>query len=160
MSPLITEKLVILSLDSPDRHAATRMLAENLAEEGRVTDLEGFLATLRERENQKSTGISGGVSIPHARSSYVTEPSLAFGRSPQGVEWGAEDGPAKLIFLIAAPLDEGRERFTIRASKPAGSWVLAALARRLMHTSFRRSLMDAPDPTAVVDIVTQEVVNA
>jgi PTS system fructose-specific IIA component len=155
MPPLITEKLVILGLDSPDRHAATRRLAENLANEGRVTDLEGFLATVRKREDQKSTGLSGGVSIPHARSSYVTKPSLAFGRSPRGIDWGAQDGPAKLIFMIAAPL--GGDQFTIRVSNPAGSWILAALARRLMHPLFRAALMNAPDPGAVVDIVTKEV---
>jgi mannitol/fructose-specific phosphotransferase system IIA component (Ntr-type) len=90
---LITENLVVLNLDSPDRHAATRLLAQALADEGRVTDLDGFLADVRKREEQMPTGLPGGIGIPHARSAYVTEPTLAFGRAPQGIDWGAEDGP-------------------------------------------------------------------
>jgi fructose-specific phosphotransferase system IIA component len=146
---LITEDLVVLNLDYPDRHQATRVLAQALADEGRVTDLDGFLADVRKREEQMPTGLPGGIGIPHARSAYVTEPSLVFGRSPAGIDWGAEDGPATLIFLIAAPEGGGDEHLKI----------LAALARRLMRTEFRESLMNAPDAAAVVDVVTREVVN-
>jgi PTS system fructose-specific IIA component len=146
---LITEHLVVLNLDSPDRHAATRVLAQALADEGRVTDLDGFLADVRKREEQMPTGLPGGIGIPHARSAYVTEPSLVFGRAPDGIDWGAEDGPATLIFLIAAPEGGGEDHLKI----------LANLARRLMRTEFRNSLMNAPDATTVVDVVTREVVN-
>ena len=145
---LITENLVVLNLDSVDRHAATRVLAQALADEGRVTDLEGFLADVRKREEQMPTGLPGGIGIPHARSAYVTEPSLVFGRSTNGIDWGAEDGPATLIFLIAAPEGGGDAHLKI----------LAALARRLMRAEFRQSLMDAPDAASVVDVVTREVV--
>ena len=147
---LITENLVVLDLDSPDRHVATRVLAEALAAEGRVTDLEGFLTDVRKREEQMPTGLPGGIGIPHARSGYVTEPSLVFGRSSAGIDWGAEDGPATLIFLIAAPEGGGDDHLKI----------LAALARRLMQTEFRESLMNAPDAAAVVDVVTREVVSS
>jgi len=146
---LITEKLVVLNLDSPDRHAATRVLGEALAREGRVTDLDGFLADVAKREEQMPTGLPGGIAIPHARSAHVSEPSLVFGRSPEGIDWGAEDGPATLIFLIAAPEGGGDEHLKI----------LASLARRLMRTEFRSSLMKAPDATTVVDVVSREVVN-
>jgi fructose PTS system EIIA component len=146
---LITEKLVVLNLDSADRHAATRVLAQALADEGRVTDLDGFLSDVRKREEQMSTGLPGGIGIPHARSSYVTEPSLVFGRAPNGIDWGAEDGPATLIFLIAAPEGGGDDHLKI----------LASLARHLMRTEFRSSLMNAPDASSVVEVVTREVVN-
>jgi len=146
---LINENLVVLNLDSPDRHAATRIMAEALAGEGRVTDLDGFLADVRKREEQMPTGLPGGIGIPHARSAHVTEPSLVFGRATHGIDWGAEDGPATLIFLIAAPEGGGDDHLKI----------LAALARRLMRTEFRESLMKASDATAVVAIVDREVVN-
>ena len=81
------------------------------------------------------TGIEGGIGIPHCRSVAVTEPTLAFGRSAQGIDWGAADGPAHLIFLIAAPEGGGAEHMGI----------LAKLARRLIHPSFRDSLHPAPD---------------
>ena len=62
----------------------------------------------------------------------------------------AADGPAHLIFLIAAPEGGGSQHMTI----------LAALARRLVHASFREALATAPDEQTVVDIVTKEVLGS
>ena len=149
-SPVITPELVDLSLEAPDRQTATRQLAQRLATRGRVTDLDGFLADVTAREQQMPTGIEGGIGIPHARSTFVTEPSLAFARSKAGVDFGAADGPAHLIFLIAAPEGGGSQHMTI----------LAALARRLVHGSFREALAAAPDEQTVVDIVTKEVLGS
>ena len=97
MSTLITPEMVDLNLDAGDRVAATRALAQRLVTAGRVSDLDGFLADVAAREEQMPTGLEGGIGIPHARSAHVLEPSLAFGRTDGGVEWGAEDGPAHLI---------------------------------------------------------------
>lgn len=147
MTGLITTDLVDLNLTGTDRHDVVRDLAQRLVDAGRVTDLDGFLADIRKREEQMPTGIEGGIGIPHARSAFVTEPTLGFGRSAEGVDFGAEDGPARLIFLIAAPDGGGSEHMTI----------LASLARRLMHQSFRQSLLDAPDADAAVDLIRKEV---
>lgn len=147
MSTLITAELVDLELAGPDRGAATRSLAERLSGAGRVTDLVGFLADVASREAQMPTGLEGGIGIPHARSSHVTAPSLAFGRSADGIDWGAPDGPAHLIFLIAAPASGDADHMTI----------LAALARRLVHASFREALSNATDPQQVAELITREV---
>jgi PTS system fructose-specific IIA component len=80
----------------------------------------------------------------------VTEPSLAFGRSTVGVDFGASDGPAHLIFLIAAPAGGDDDHMTI----------LAALARRLVHASFREALLAAADATTAAGFITQEVTGA
>lgn len=147
MTALITANLVDLDLDAGDRHEATAHLARLLAAAGRLTDLDGFLADVRAREAQMPTGIEGGIGIPHARSIHVTVPTLGFGRSSAGVDFGAEDGPAHLIFLIAAPAGGDSDHMTI----------LAKLARRLVHKSFRESLLGASEPQAVVDLVDKEV---
>jgi PTS system fructose-specific IIA component len=149
-SPIITPDLVDLDLEAPDRQTATRQLAQRLAARGRVTDLDGFLADVTAREQQMPTGIEGGIGIPHARSAFVTEPSLAFARSKEGVDFGAADGPAHLIFLIAAPDGGGSAHMRI----------LAALARRLVRASFREALATAPDEQTVVDVVTKEVLGS
>ncbi len=146
---LITERQVVLDLTAPDRHAATRLLGQTLVEDGRCTDLDQFLADVRAREEQMATGLPGGIGIPHARSAAITTPSLVFGRTT-GIDWGAADGPATLIFLIAAPDGGGQEHLQI----------LAKLARKLMRAEFRQALLEAPDAATVVDIVNREVVNA
>ncbi|GAA0514258.1 PTS fructose transporter subunit IIA [Saccharopolyspora subtropica] len=144
---LITPDLVDLELVGTDRRAVVRGLAERLVKAGRVTDLERFLADIEAREQQMPTGLEGGIGIPHCRSAAVTAPSLAFGRSSAGVDFGAEDGPARLIFLIAAPEGGDADHMT----------VLAALARRLVRAEFKQTLLDATDPAQVAQYVREEV---
>ncbi|EMF29585.1 fructose-specific permease [Streptomyces gancidicus BKS 13-15] len=146
MSDTITADLVDLDLSADTKEAAARALAERMAALGRVTDLEGFLADVAAREAQMPTGLDGGIGIPHCRSAHVTEPTLAFGRSASGVDFGAPDGPADLIFLIAAPAGADDAHLTL----------LSALARRLMNTGFTDALRAATDAEAAAALIRGE----
>lgn len=144
---LTTEDIVIIDLVATDKADATRQLAEKLQAAGRVTNLDGFLEDVRKREEQMATGLPGGIGIPHARSEHVTIPSVAVATSSTGVDFGAHDGPAHLIFLIAAP--DGAD--------DAHLHILAALARKLVHEDFRQSLRDAGTSADIAEIITREV---
>ncbi|GAB2938462.1 fructose-specific PTS transporter subunit EIIC [Streptomyces heilongjiangensis] len=135
MSEMITADLVDLDLSAETKEAAARALAERMVAKGRVTDLDGFLADVAAREAQMPTGLDGGIGIPHCRSEHVTEPTLAFGRSAAGIDFGAADGPADLIFLIAAPAGADDAHLTI----------LSSLARQLMNAEFTDALRAVDD---------------
>ena len=63
-------------------------------------------ATLR-REDELTTGIGGGVAIPHARVEGVTEPLLALGIAPGGIDFLAIDGNVvNLVFLMVSENEE------------------------------------------------------
>ncbi len=147
---LIIPDLFAVDVVATDRDDVVRQLIDKLVAAGRVTDADGFAADVKAREAQMATGMPGGIGLPHARSQFVTVPSLALGKVPAGVDFGAPDGPATLVFLIAAPASGDADHLKI----------LAALARRLVHPEFRQSLIDAPDAATVADIVTREVVPA
>ncbi|GHE75965.1 PTS lactose transporter subunit IIC [Streptomyces longispororuber] len=142
---MITAELVDLDLDrsADTKEAAARALATRMAALGRVTDLDGFLADVAAREAQMPTGLDGGIGIPHCRSAHVTEPTLAFGRSAGGIDFGAPDGPADLIFLIAAPAGADDAHLTI----------LSSLARQLMDEAFTRALREAPDAATAAALI-------
>ncbi|GAB3128469.1 fructose-specific PTS transporter subunit EIIC [Streptomyces calidiresistens] len=150
MSTLISAELVDLDLSATTKEDATRALAERMAARGRVTDLDGFLADVAAREAQMPTGLEGGIGIPHCRSAHVTEPTLAFGRSAAGIDFGAQDGPADLIFLIAAPTGGDRDHLSI----------LASLARELMREEFTTALREATDPGRAAALIAGEPVPA
>ncbi|MET7653310.1 MULTISPECIES: fructose-specific PTS transporter subunit EIIC [unclassified Streptomyces] len=143
MSDMITADLVDLDLSVETKEAAARSLAERMVALGRVTDLEGFLADVAAREAQMPTGLDGGIGIPHCRSTHVTEPTLAFGRSAGGIDFGAADGPADLIFLIAAPAGADDAHLTI----------LSSLARQLMNADFTDALRSAGDAAAAAALI-------
>jgi len=143
MSDMITADLVDLDLSADTKEAAARALAERMVALGRVTDLDGFLADVAAREAQMPTGLDGGIGIPHCRSAHVTEPTLAFGRSAAGIDFGAADGPADLIFLIAAPAGADDAHLTI----------LSSLARQLMNAEFTDALRAAGDAAAAAALI-------
>ncbi|MFE3107801.1 fructose-specific PTS transporter subunit EIIC [Kitasatospora indigofera] len=144
---LITPPLVDLYLAPGEKAEALRSLAQRLLAEGRITDLDGFLADIAAREARAPTGLGEGIGVPHCRSAHVTRPSLAFGRSARGLDFDAPDGrPADLVFMIAAP--DGADEDHLR--------ILAALARRLTDPGFTGALRAATDPTAVAALVNGE----
>ncbi|MFF9285761.1 PTS fructose transporter subunit IIABC [Streptomyces griseosporeus] len=146
MSDMITAELVDLDLSADTKEAAARALAERMVALGRVTDLDGFLADVAAREAQMPTGLDGGIGIPHCRSAHVTEPTLAFGRSAAGIDFGAADGPADLIFLIAAPAGADDAHLTI----------LSSLARQLMDADFTAALRAADDAESTAALIRGE----
>lgn len=146
MSQLITTDLVDLGLTAATKEAAVRALAERLVTAGRVTDLDGFLADVAAREAQMPTGLEGGIGIPHCRSEHVSEPTLAFARTAAPVDFGAPDGPADLVFLIAAPAGADSDHLTI----------LSGLARQLMNEQFTGALRSAPTAERAVALIRGE----
>ncbi|WP_434590866.1 PTS fructose transporter subunit IIABC [Streptomyces sp. A5-4] len=143
MSQMITADLVDLDLVAPTKEEAARSLAERMVALGRVSDLDGFLADVAAREAQMPTGLDGGIGIPHCRSEHVTEPTLGFGRSAAGIDFGAPDGPADLVFLIAAPAGADDAHLSI----------LSALARHLMDEEFTRALRAVTDPAEAAALI-------
>ncbi|MFJ5896890.1 fructose-specific PTS transporter subunit EIIC [Streptomyces sp. NPDC093064] len=143
MSDMITADLVDLDLSADTKQAAARSLAERMVALGRVTDLEGFLADVAAREAQMPTGLDGGIGIPHCRSEHVVEPTLAFGRSAAGIDFGAADGPADLIFLIAAP----------SGADDAHLKILSSLARQLMNNEFTSALRSVDNAAAAAALI-------
>lgn len=147
---LTTPDLVILDLEAADKEDAAAQLARKLYEAGRISDLDGFLAEVNAREHQMATGLPGGVGIPHARSEFVTQTSIAVGITKYGhsLDFGAVDGPATLVLLMATPAASFSEHLE----------VLATLARSLFKENFRESLRRAHDAEVVAELINSSVV--
>jgi PTS system fructose-specific IIC component len=147
-----TTALVDLDVDASatTKDTAIDRLVAVAAAAGRAVDPAALRADVAAREELLPTGIEGGIGIPHARSSGVTEPTVVFGRSSAGIDWGAADGPAHLVFLIAVPEGAGDEHLQI----------LASLSRALMKPQFRDALLKATDPQVVVDTINAEAAPA
>ncbi|MEX5299175.1 fructose-specific PTS transporter subunit EIIC [Kocuria sp. CPCC 205292] len=144
MSELITPDLVSLDQDlGADKETVIGRLADLVQRTGRAEQLDGLLADAIARENKTATGIPGGIAIPHCRSTAVLEPTLVMARLAQGVPWGAKDGPADIVFFIAAP--EGADQTHLK--------LLAKLARSLMKKDFVAALRSARSEQEIVRIV-------
>ncbi len=147
--PVITTDLVLLDADAgADKQAVIARIAGLLAGVGRTTDADGLIAAAMAREARSATGLPGGIAIPHCRSPYVDTPTIGFARLQPKVDFGAPDGPADLVFLIAAPDSGGAEQMKL----------LSSLARALVRKEFVASLRSAGTAGDLVALV-EGVVN-
>jgi PTS system fructose-specific IIC component len=144
VTQLITTDLVELDQNlgnSPED--VIRHLASKVAANGRATESEGLFADAFAREQKTATGVPGGIAIPHCRSTAVTEATLAMARLSQPVDFGAKDGPADLIFFIAAPEGADQAHLTL----------LSRLARSLIKKDFTAALRAATSQAEIVELV-------
>ena len=142
--------LVILEMVADSKEDAAAQLAAKLFEQGRVSDLAGFLSDVNAREHQMATALPGGIGLPHARSAHVKEISIAVGitKFDHSLDFGAADGPATVILLIATPASS----FSVHLE------VLATLARSLFKENFRESLRRAHDPEVIAELINSTLV--
>ncbi|MFN8032574.1 MAG: fructose-specific PTS transporter subunit EIIC [Mycobacterium sp.] len=141
---IIGTDLVLLDVDAgADKESVIDRLAGRLADAGRVSDRDALKAAALARETQSATGLPGGIAIPHCRSAAVSSPSIGFARLSPKVDFGAPDGPADLVFLIAAPDGAGAEHMKL----------LSSLARALVRPDFVAALRAAGSADEVVGLV-------
>ncbi|WP_040159320.1 PTS fructose transporter subunit IIABC [Nigerium massiliense] len=140
---LMTTDLVALDADlGRTKEEVIGSLARLVADAGRA-DADGLAADAMEREGKAATGLPGGFAIPHCRSAAVSQASLAFARLDPTVDFGAKDGPADLVFLIAAAADGDADHLKL----------LTQLARALVRKDFLASLRSATSREEIVALV-------
>ncbi|RLV56849.1 PTS lactose transporter subunit IIC [Aeromicrobium phragmitis] len=150
MTDLIVSDLVALDVDlGADPRSVITALAQRVEDAGRA-DAVGLAADALKREGQSATGLPGGIAIPHCRSAAVREASLAFARLSAPAPFGAPDGPAELVFLIAAPAEGDADHLAL----------LSALARALVRSDFTAALRSATTPEEIVALVDEAVAPA
>lgn len=146
LSKLMSTASVNLNLKGTDRDTVLEELVNQVSEIAKQPDArQTLLKALHEREQLHSTGIGDGVALPHARNALVglvDHPVIIFGRSAQGVNFGAIDGaPSKLFFLLVAP--------TVTEHLA----MLARLSRLLRDPRLRQELLAADSPKKALTII-------
>ncbi|AGP31354.1 PTS fructose transporter subunit IIABC [Corynebacterium terpenotabidum] len=146
--PVLIPELVSLRADLPaDKDTVLTALAELQAAAGRATDTTVLLGDIHAREAQAATGLPGGIAIPHCRTTAVDAPSLGVAILSTPTDFGADDGPADLVFMILAPAGAGKEHLKI----------LSTLARSLVKKDFVAALRGASSEQEIVDLVTEKL---
>lgn len=140
ITELMIKETMIMDLRATTKEAAIDELIASLAASGRINDPVLFKEMILKREAESSTGIGGGIAMPHAKTRAVNEPTVVFAKSAGGVDFESLDGePARVFFMIAAP--EGAGNTHLRT--------LAALSRLLIDSDFIQKLMDTRTPDEV-----------
>jgi mannitol/fructose-specific phosphotransferase system IIA component (Ntr-type) len=118
-----------------------------LFEEAKLVESgERVVAHLLEREAILSTGIGGGVAVPHAQIPGLGRLAMAASTHPDGLEYPAlDERPVRLVFCLLGGASTAADHL-------AGLARLARLARR---TAALESLVEAADGDAFLEALRQ-----
>ncbi|MCW3792446.1 fructose-specific PTS transporter subunit EIIC [Paenibacillus sp. LS1] len=140
ITDLMIQETMIMDLQATTKAEAIDELIASLNRSGRINDPVLFKEMIYKREAESSTGIGGGIAMPHAKTTAVNEPTVVFAKSRKGLDFEAlDDQPAHVFFMIAAP--EGAGNTHLRT--------LAALSRLLIDSDFISQLMSTDTPAEV-----------
>ncbi|MEE4606070.1 MAG: PTS sugar transporter subunit IIA [Desulfobacteraceae bacterium] len=102
---------------------------------------------LMERERLGSTGIGGGIGIPHGKMKNLESLVLGFGLSRKGVDFESLDGqPTHIFFLLITP--ENNTGLHLK--------LLARISRILKNDPFKSRLLEAADRDEILGIIREE----
>jgi len=143
---VLKKEAIISELNSTDKKGTLEELTSPVAKASEVSH-EEMVRVLLEREHLGSTGIGGGIAIPHGKLKSLDSLLVGFGRSHKGVDFEAIDGkPAHLFFLLMAPEN----------STGAHLQMLARISRLLKDSTFRQRLMTAADRHEIYTVIASE----
>jgi PTS system nitrogen regulatory IIA component len=140
---VLQKEAILENLVSADKKGILKELVAPVAKVANVSE-EGLVKVLLDRERLGSTGIGGGVGIPHGKLKNLENIVLGFGLSKQGVDFESMDGkPTHIFFLLVTP-----ENSTGLHLK-----MLARISRLLKDESFKERLINASSQDDIFAII-------
>jgi len=147
ISEILDQRLILSDLTSKTKKGVLEELVSHLAQFEEKVNKEELLKILLEREKLGSTGINDGVAIPHGKLKNIDALLVAFGRSREGIDFGALDGrESHLFFLLVAP------------ERSAGTHLkaLARISRIAKNEDFRKKCMKAETGEDLFKLMVEE----
>jgi PTS system nitrogen regulatory IIA component len=143
---VLPKEAIIADLKSRTKTEVLDELVTPLARRSGVSP-EELVRVLLERERLGSTGIGGGIGIPHGKLRDLDNLMIAFGLSRKGVDFESLDGePARIFFLLLTP-----ENSTGLHLK-----MLARISRILKNEPFKERLMASDGADQIYEILKEE----
>lgn len=143
MQKLVDPRLVLFDVAATSREAAIRRLAARFYEAERITDLEGYISAVLDRESSSSTAVGFSIATPHAKTDFVGHASLGFARLSDEISWD-DDERVRLVFLIGVPAKDAGDRH-LR--------ILAKLFRKFVDEDFIATISAATNPADIVSLI-------
>lgn len=143
---VLPKEAIIVDLKSRTKPEVLAELVAPLASLAGVSP-EELEEVLHERERLGSTGIGGGIGIPHGKLKNLDNLLIGFGLSRRGVDFESLDGePTRIFFLLMTP-----ENSTGLHLK-----MLARISRILKNEPFKERLLRAESPDHIYEIIKEE----
>ena len=144
LEQFLTPEATLCGVTGPDKN---RVLLDLSARAAKILGCDAAMITrdILKREELGSTGMGGGIAIPHARLANLDTPFGLLARLKRPIEFDAIDGkPVDLVFLLLQP-----------AGAESDLNALAAVARALREPGRLDRMRTAPSSAELFRAVTE-----
>lgn len=146
LSKLLSLDTINLSCDAESMKQAFCCIARQACETNGTLNRNDIIAALVERERLGSTGIGGGIALPHARLPGLAEEKAIFLRLDKAVDFDAhDDQPVDIVCALLVPQDACQDH----------KKCLAKLARMLRDPNVSARIRQAGSEEAVHTVLMQ-----
>jgi PTS system nitrogen regulatory IIA component len=143
---VLQPEAILPELKSQTKQEVLEELSAPVAQLAQI-DPAALVRVLLERERLGSTGIGGGIGIPHGKLPNLNQLMIGFGLSRKGVDFESLDGaPTRLFFLLVTP-----ENSTGLHLK-----LLARISRILKNEPFKERLLQATSREQIYGVIKEE----
>lgn len=147
LAEIIHPESICTDLKSNGKLDVLAELGELLSKQAQHAGAESITKTLVERERLATTGVGGGIAIPHGKLENAKKITAAVGISKTGVPFDALDGePVKIFVALLAPLASSGEH--LRA--------LARISRLLKDPESRVRFLEAADAQEIYRLIKED----
>lgn len=143
---ILNKDSIVADLESTNKNGVIRELSQAIAKTTHASP-DHIATVLMERETLGSTGIGGGIAIPHGKLNAVKSVTVGFGLSREGVEYDALDNrPVHIFFLLLTPENSTGDHLK----------VLAQISKLLKKTQFKEGLRGAASLDEIYNIILEQ----
>lgn len=109
ITDLLSKSCVLTDLVAKNKLEVIQKMTDCLYSEEIISNKEGFIQDVLEREELGSTGFENQIAIPHGKSPWVKETRIAIAKLKNSVDWETmDDSDVKLVILFAVrDVDKG-----------------------------------------------------
>jgi len=135
-------------LKTHDRQEALDQMLSQILQSSNVGNPQQIARAIKDHEEALTSGIGSGIAVPHVRHPDISEVTVVFGLSKNGISWVSPDyGPVHFVCMLCSPNDDPDRYLEI----------IGAYLSKLRSEKFRNKLLKASSVSELKGLWTGQV---
>jgi len=142
----LSKDMILTGIAAEDKYSLCKLIVDHLISKEVIAEERQkiLIDKIMERESMSSTGIGGGVAIPHASGEDIDSIIIVVAQIPDGVDFDAiDDAPVDLVFMIIG--SERVPRIHLQ--------LLATIVRVCKNVELVNALKKAADASTMYELI-------
>jgi len=139
---LISEDNILLNIKLNSKEEVINKLSDLLVNSKAVSEKEGFIKDIYERESRGFTYAGDYLAIPHGWSEYVIKPAMAIAKTDTAFAWDKAGNLVKLVIMFVIPENIEMENNLKKIGKIFSALGDTKLVKKLLKLNTKKEIIE------------------